>query len=130
MLTMAGMRTPPSEPEALIFHMISWTDTAKVLSDKFQEKFTSDFKQYGPSLLPPQMLFKVNSDGFYKRKGNLRTDFAKGADTLDKSVKDLQCRLDDMEQKNNQQHQATQLQLTTITSSLSTITKTISGLED
>lgn len=130
MSTMAGRRTPPNEPETFVFHMTSWTETVKVLSTKYQEKFTDDFKKYGPSLLPPQMLFRVNSDGFYKRKGNLRMDFAKGADTVDKAIKDLQRRFDDMEQKNQQQHQATQLQLTTITSSLTTVTKTISSLED
>jgi hypothetical protein len=110
--------------------MTSWADTAKVLNAKYQEKFTTDFKKYGPSLFPPQMLFKVNSEGFYKPKGNLRTDFAKGADTVNSAIKDLQCRFDDMEQKNQQQHQATQLQLTTITSSLSTVTKTITSLKD
>jgi len=128
--SLAGRRTPPNEPETLVFHMTSWADTAKVLNAKYQEKFTTDFKKYGPSLFPPQMLFKVNSEGFYKPKGNLRTDFAKGADTVNSAIKDLQRRFDDMEQKNQQQHQATQLQLTTITSSLSTVTKTITSLED
>jgi len=48
-------------------------------------------------------------------------DFARGANTVDKAIKDLQRRFDDMEQKNQQQHQMTQLQLTTITSSLTTV---------
>ena len=128
--TIAGRRIPPNEPETFVFHMVSWADTAKILATDYQEKFTAHFSKYGTSINPPQMLFRVNTDGFYRPKGNLRTDFARGAHTVDKAIKDLQRRFDDMEQKNQQQHQMTQLQLTTITSSLNTVTKTIAGLED
>jgi hypothetical protein len=70
----AGTRIPPNEPETFVFHMTSWTGATKVLSAKFQEKFVDDFKKYGPLLSPPQMLFKVNSEGFYKPRGSIRTD--------------------------------------------------------
>jgi hypothetical protein len=63
-------------------------------------------------------------------EGNLRTDFVNGAHTVDKAIKDLQRRFDDMEQRNQQQYQATQLQLAMIRSSFNTVTTTISGLED
>jgi hypothetical protein len=101
--------------------MISWADTAKILATDYQQKFAAHFSKYGTSIIPPQMLFRVNTDGFYRPKGNLRMDFARGANTVDKAIKDLQRRFDDMEQKNQQQHQMTQLQLTTITSSLTTV---------
>ena len=127
---MAGRRTPPSEPETFVFHMTSWTDTSKILSAKFQEMFLDDFKKYGTSLLPPQMLFKVNSDGFYRPRGNVRTEIQKGASTIDGSIKDLQRQFNDMVQTNQQQFQATQLQFATITSSLNTVTHTISSLEN
>ena len=126
---MAGARIPPNEPETFVFHMVSWTDATKVLSAKYQEKFTEDFKKYGPSLIPPQMLFKVNSEGFYKPRGNIRTDIQKGADTIDVAIKDLQRQFNDMKETNQQHQQATQLQLTTITSSLNNVTQTMSHLE-
>lgn len=127
---MAGRRTPPNEPETFVFHMTSWADTARILSAKFQEMFLDDFKKYGTSLLPPQTLFKVNSEGFYRPKGNMRTEIQKGASTIDGSIKDLQRQFNDMVQTNQQQFQATQLQFATITSSLNTVSHTISSLED
>ena len=130
MSTMAGARIPPNEPETFVFHMISWADATKVLSKKFQEKFTEDFQKYGPSLLPPQLLFKINSEGFYKPRGNIRTDIQKGADTIDIAIKDLQRQFNDMKETNQQNQQANQLQLTTISSSLNNVTQTISHLEN
>ena len=127
--TMAGRCTPPNEPETFVFHMTSWSDTAKILTAKFQEKFVDDFKKYGASLLPPQTLFKINSDGFYKPKGNVRTEIQKGATVIDGAIKDLQRQFNDMVQTNQQQFQATQLQFATITSSLNKVTQTMSGLE-
>jgi hypothetical protein len=117
---MAGRRTPPNEPETFVFHMTSWSDTSKILSGKFQEMFLDDFKKYGASLLPPQMLFKVNTEGFYRPRGNVRTKIQKGASTIDGSIKDLQRQFNDMVQTNQQQFQATQLQFASITSSLNT----------
>ena len=128
--TMAGTRIPPNEPETFVFHMISWADATKVLSKKFQDKFIEDFKKYGPSLVPPQMLFKINSEGFYKPRGNIRTDIQKGADTIDTAIKDLQRQFNDMKETNQQHQQATQLQLTTISSSLNNVTQTMSHLEN
>jgi hypothetical protein len=126
----AGRRTPLNEPETFVFHMTSWTDTSKILSAKFQEMFVDDFKKYGASLLPPQMLFKVNSEGFYRPRGTIRTEIQKGASNIDGSIKDLQRQFNDMVQTNQQQFQATQLQFATITSSLITVTHTISSLEN
>ena len=127
--TLAGRRTPPNEPETFVFHMTSWSDAAKILTVKFQERFADDFKKYGTSLLPPQTLFKINSEGFYKPKGNVRTEIQKGATAIDGAIKDLQRQFNDMAQTNQQQFQATQLQFATITSSLNTVTQTMSGLE-
>ena len=79
----------PNEPKTFVFHMISWANATKVLSTKFQEKFAEDFKKYGPLLVLPQMLFKINSEGFYKPRGNIRTDIQKWADTIDIAIKDL-----------------------------------------
>ena len=87
--------------------MISWANATKVLSKKFQEKFTNDFKKYGPLLVPPQMLFKVNSEGFYKPRGNIQTDIQKGTDIINTAMKDLQCQLNEMKEVNQQHQQAT-----------------------
>lgn len=128
--TIAGTRIPPNEPETFVFHMTSWAVATKVLSTKFQEKFINDFKKYGPSLIPPQMLFKINSEGFYKPRGNIRTDIQKGADTIDIAIKDLQRQFNDMKETNQQNQQATQLQLTTISTSLNNVTQTMSHLQN
>jgi hypothetical protein len=125
---LAGACTPPNEREALVFHMTTWAATAKVLSPIYQTAFRTTFAKY--NILPPQMLHKVNTDAIYRVSTNLRDDFAKGADSMNKNLQNLTRRLDDMEQRNQQQHQATQLQLTTVTSSLNTMTQAITGLED
>jgi hypothetical protein len=75
------------------------------------------------------MLFKINSEGFYRLKGNIRAYIRKGADTIDTATKDLQRQFNDMKETNQRHQPATQIQLTTITSSLNNITKSMSYLE-
>ena len=95
--------TTPNEPGTFVFHMTSWSYAAKILTVKFQERFADDFKKYGTSLLLPQTLFKINSEGFYKPKGNVRTEIQKGATAIDGAIKDLQCQFNDMAQTNQQE---------------------------
>ena len=64
--TIAGSRTPPNEPEALVFHMTTWSETSRVLAPAAQEAFKSDFAKYGQSLTPPQMLHQLNTNGIFK----------------------------------------------------------------
>ena len=129
--TIAGSRTPPNEPEALVFHMTTWSETSKVLAPAVQESFKSDFAKYGQSLMPPQMLHQLNTNGIFKM-GPTRTEkvIEGGVTAIDKNFKDLRCLIDENQQKNQQQHAATQLQLASVTSTLSNVTQTIAGLEE
>jgi hypothetical protein len=53
--TITGSRTPPNEPEALVFHMTTWSETFIVLASAAQEAFKSDFTKYGQSLTHPSL---------------------------------------------------------------------------
>ncbi|KAF8157252.1 hypothetical protein B0H34DRAFT_675560 [Crassisporium funariophilum] len=55
---------------------------------------------------------------------------AKGADMIDKNFQDIRRLINDNDQKNQQQHMATQLQLTAVTAGLTTVTQTVAALED
>ncbi|KAF8953176.1 hypothetical protein BDZ97DRAFT_1873597 [Flammula alnicola] len=125
---LAGARIPPNEREALVFHMTTWAATAKVLSPSYQTAFTDTFAKY--KILPPQMLHKVNTDAIYRISGNLRDEVHKGADSVNQTLQNIARRMDNVEQRNEQQHHTTQLQLAAVTSSLNTMTQTIAGLED
>jgi hypothetical protein len=129
--TIAGSRTPPNEPEALVFHMITWSETSKVLAPAAQEAFKSDFAKYSQSLTPPQMLHQLNTNGIFK-SGPTRTEkvIEGGVSAIDKNFRDLRCLIDENQQKNQQQHTATQLQLASVTSTLSNVTQMIAGLEE
>jgi hypothetical protein len=126
--TLAGFRVPPNEREAIVFHMTTWAATAKVLSPTCQTAFRNTFTKY--NILAPQMLYEVNTKAIYRISGNLREDFAKGADSMNKNLQNLTQRINDMEQQHQQQYQTTQLQLTAVTSSLNTMTHTIDSLEN
>ena len=129
--TISGSRTPPNEAEALVFHMTTWSETSRILTPAAQEAFKSDFAKYGQSLTPPQMLHQLNTNGIFKT-GSTRTEkvIEGSVNAIDKNFKDLRCLIDKNQQKNQQQHMATQLQLASVTSTLSNITQTIAGLEE
>ena len=108
--TIVGSRTPPNEPEALVFHMTTWVETSRVLTPAAQEAFKSDFAKYGQSLAPPQMLHQLNTNGIFKM-GTTRTEkvIEGGVSAIDKNFKDLCHLINENQQKNQQQHMATQL---------------------
>ena len=129
--TIAGSQTPPNEPEALVFHMTTWSETSKVLAPAAQESFKSDFAKYGQSLTPPQMLHQLNTNGIFKTGPTRMEKVIEGGVTaIDKNFKDLWRLIDENQQKNQQQHMVTQLQLTSVTLTLSNVTQTIAGLEE
>jgi hypothetical protein len=88
--TIAGSRTSPNEPEALVFHMTTWSETSRVLAPAAQEAFRSDFAKYRQSLTPPQMLHQLNTNGIFKT-GSTRMEkvIEGGVNTIDKNFKDL-----------------------------------------
>ncbi|KDR73908.1 hypothetical protein GALMADRAFT_71607 [Galerina marginata CBS 339.88] len=109
--TLAGIRIPPREPETIVFHMTTWAATSEVLSPNAQTAFVEFFKKLCPNMLAPRLLFDVNTSGAFKTTGNLRNDFHKGAESLQKAFQDLSRRVTDNEKANQTQHLATQLQI-------------------
>lgn len=77
------------------------------------------------------MLHQLNTNGIFKT-GATRTEkvIEGGVSAIDKNFKDLRHLIDENQQKNQQQHMATQLQLASVTSTLSNVTQTIAGLEE
>lgn len=76
------------------------------------------------------MLHKINTDAAYRIVSSICKDFSKGAESFNKNLLDITCRLDDMEQQNKQQHQMTQLQLTGLMTSMTTMTNSVASLDN
>ncbi|KDR77657.1 hypothetical protein GALMADRAFT_245786 [Galerina marginata CBS 339.88] len=129
--TIAATRVPPNEPETFVFNMISWSETSKVLSSAAQEAFKTDFAKYGQTLSPPQMLHQLNTNGIFKT-GPTRIEKAieGGVGIIDQNFKDLRRLIDENQQKNEQQHMATQLQIASVTTTLGNAVQAINNLED
>ena len=127
--TLAGTRFTASEPEIFIFHMTTWKATCEVLSDTTCDRFKTDFKGYD-MMQPPQLLHNLNTSGLGKRPGSFRKDLAQGASMVTEGLDKLSREFHAYKETNNQLHQATQLQLTTTTSTLTTLTNTVNNMED
>ena len=122
--TLAGYRSSPDEPEAFIFHMTTWKATRAVLSPSARQLFEVDFAKY-PTIIYPRTVHEVNMTGVWKLSGNIRNDFAKGAELMNDTIKALTRHMDQMEERNQKQHEATHLQLATVTSTLQNVTQAI-----
>jgi hypothetical protein len=127
--TLAGYRASPDEPEAFIFHMTTWKATKAVLSQSTRKLFEADFAKY-PTLIYPRTVHEVNTTGVWKIVGNIRGDFAKGADSMNDTIKALTRRIDSMEDRNQKQHEATHLQLAAVTSTLQSVTQAVTALDN
>lgn len=77
------------------------------------------------------MLHQLNTNGIFKM-GMTWTEkvIEGGVSAIDKNFKNLCHLINENQQKNQQQHMATQLQLVSVTSTLSNVTQTITGLEE
>jgi len=125
--TLAGYRASPDEPEAFIFHMMTWKATKAVLSTR--KLFEADFTKY-PTLIYPHTIHEVNTTGIWKIVGNIRSDFVKGAESMNDMIKALTRHIDSMEDCNQKQHEATHLQLASITSTLQNVTQAVTVLDN
>jgi hypothetical protein len=128
--TVAGLRSPTNEPDIIVFHMTTWADTAKVLLPENQEKFLADFTKYDSTITAPTSLYEHNTKGVFKVPGNARTDIQKGANDVTNELQEIKKQMRAYERKNEERYLSTQLQLTSITSNLSTVTTTMASLED
>lgn len=119
--TLAGYRTSPDEPEAFIFHMTTWEATKTVLSSSARRLFEADFAKY-PTMIYPRTVHEFNTIGVWKLSGNIRSDFAKGAESMNDTMKALTRHIDQMEECNQKQYEATHLRSATLTSTLQNVT--------
>ncbi len=126
--TLAGTRSDVSEPEIFIFHMTTWKATSDALSDVVCDRFKNDFKAY-PMMEPPQLLHNLNTSGLGRKPGSICKDLLQGASMVTDGIDKLRHEFNEYKETNNQLHQATQLQLTATTSTLSTLTNTVSDME-
>jgi hypothetical protein len=128
--TLAGYRTPPGEPEIFVFHMTTWAATTQVLSIESQQAFLDFFKKLCPNMLAPQLLFDVNGHGIFKTTGNLRNDFKKGAESLEKAFQALDRRVTEYEKANQTQHLTTQLQISGVTAALTEVHQGMATIQE
>ena len=94
--TLARYRTLPDKPEAFIFHMTTWKATKAVLSLSTCKLFKVDFSKY-PTLYYSHTVHEVNTTGVWKMPGSIWTDFAKGAELMNDTIKALTRCMDMME---------------------------------
>lgn len=81
-------------------------------------------------MLAPQLLFDVNGHGIFKTTGNLRNDFKKGAESLEKAFQALDRRVTEYEKANQTQHHATQLQISGVTAALSDVHRGMATIQE
>ena len=118
----------PDEPEAFIFHMTTWKATKAVLSPSTRRLFELDFAKY-PTLVYPRTVHEVNTTSVWKIPGSICGDFVKGAESVNDAIKALTRCMDSMKDRNQKQHEATHLQLSTITKDLQNVMQAVSNLD-
>ena len=126
--TLAGSRSVLLEPEIFIFHMTTWKATREVLSEDVRDRFKAYFKDY-EMMQPPQLLYQLNTSGLGRKPGGVRKDLVEGASMVTEVVDKLRRDFNSYKETNNQLHQATQLQLTATTSTLSSLANTVNSIE-
>lgn len=126
--TLAGTRSDKSEPEMFIFHMTTWKATCEVLSDIVCERFKTDFKAF-EMMQPPQLLHSLNTSGLGRKPGSFRKDLAQGASIVTEGLDKLRREFNSYKESNSMLHQATQMQLAATTSTLSTLSNSVEGME-
>lgn len=109
--------------------MTTWEATRNVLSDSSLDRFRTDFKTFA-MLKPPQFLHNLNTSGLGMKPGNIRKDLVEGASMVTEGLEKLRREFLAYKETNNQLHQATQLQLTATTSTLSALTNTVEKMGD
>lgn len=127
--TLAGTRSDDSEPEMFIFHMTTWKATCEVLTESTRDRFKADFRTY-ETMISPQLLHQLNTSGLGRKPGSLRKDLVQGASMVTEGIDKLRQEFNAYKETNTQLHQATQLQLTVTTSTLTTLTSTVSEMEN
>jgi len=127
--TLAGSRSDASEPEMFIFHMTTWKATCEVLSDSTRDRFKANFNTY-VTMESPQLLHHLNTSGLGRKPGSLRKDLIQGASMVTEGIDKLRQEFNAYKETNTQLHQATQLQLTVTTSTLTTLTSTVNEMEN
>jgi hypothetical protein len=107
--------------------MTTWKATREVLSDDVCDHFKTDFKAF-EMMQPPQLLHNFNTSGLGRKPGSVRKDLIQGASMVTDGLDKLRHEFNAYKETNSQLHQATQLQLTATTSTLSTLTNTVESM--
>ena len=127
--TLAGTRSDDSETEMFIFHMTTWKATCEVLSETTHDRFKADFRTY-ETMQSPQLLHQLNTSGLGRKPGSLRKDLVQGASMVTEGIDKLRQEFNAYKETNTQLHQATQLQLTVTTSTLTALNSTVCEMEN
>ena len=126
--TLAGVRSSPDASEALIFHMTTWEAATRVLSSTTAELFTQTFGCKYPSLVTPQSVYAINHKGLWRNK-TIHETFVKGSESMTENFKALQQQINMLKTETRQGMQAMQLEMSTISSNLASITTVVSTLK-
>ena len=127
--TLAGVRSSSDASEALIFHMTTWEAATKVLSATTAELFHHTFGRKYPSLVAPQSVYAINHKGLWRNK-TIRETFNKGSESMTENLKLLQQQINTLKTETRQGMQAMQMEMSTITSNLASVTTVVSSLKN
>jgi hypothetical protein len=118
-------RIPESEPDCLVLYMTDWSATLRLLAAG--DKIVDAFKAHAPSIHRPQLVLAFNNNGVWRPKTVTQT-FRDGADTLNESLKAIRADLQDFKRETRAQHESTQLSITAVSKSVSTLGSTVDHL--
>ncbi|KAJ7503894.1 hypothetical protein B0H11DRAFT_2352779 [Mycena galericulata] len=111
-------RSPDNEPDCLVVWMTDWDATSRLLA--VGDDFDDQFKPKISSIHRPQLLVSYNNEGLYRPRTITQT-FQTGADSMNEELKAFCAELSELRRESRAQHEATQLSVTALNSSVSTL---------
>ncbi|KAJ7797465.1 hypothetical protein B0H14DRAFT_2277993, partial [Mycena olivaceomarginata] len=76
-------RVPESEPDCLVFYMMDWSATLRLLA--IGNKMVDTYKSHAPSIHRPQLVLVYNNNGVWRPKTVTQT-FRDGTDSLNQAL--------------------------------------------
>jgi hypothetical protein len=134
----AGSRTPDNDTdsESFIFHMTTWEATSQVLNESSQKSYEKTFARFiKDDMMLPATVYETNSAPYQrKEKVNLASEFSKGKDTMNESLRALRSTLaeeiGEVRKEMRMGNEMLQAQMSANTNSISALTGSVQQLQE
>ncbi|KAJ7823166.1 hypothetical protein B0H14DRAFT_2827132 [Mycena olivaceomarginata] len=104
-------RVPESEPDCLVFYMMDWSATSRLLA--IGDKMVDAYKSHAPSIHHRQLVLAYNNNGVWRPKTVTQT-FRDGADSLNQALLSTHA-----------QHESTQKSISVLATSVTSLGSTV-----